>query len=151
MAQMFGIELVCASVQEDATFLEAAQVLTDHPVSAIAVLAGDGGVVGVFSNDRLIHGLFPHYLEELHHTAFATDDPEVLHRCASESANEPINDHVRAPANIDIGDSAMHVAEVFLHEKHDALVVCEGGKFLGMLGRSEFGNAMLRRSSGADG
>ena len=147
MAQIFGIELVCASVQEDATFLQAASALTEHPVSAIAVLADDDGVIGVFGNDRLIHGLFPHYLEELRHTAFATDDPDVLHRCAKEAANECVKEHMRTPANIDIGDSAMHVAEVFLHEKHDALAVCENGKFLGMLGRSEFSNEMLRHSA----
>ena len=143
---MFGIELVFAAVPEGATFLEAASSLTEHPVSAIAVLADDDSVVGVFGNDRLIHGLFPHYLEELNHTAFATDDPKVLIRWASEAATEPVNAHMRTPANIDIDASAMHVAEVFLHENHDALAVCENGRFVGMLGRSEFGNAMLLRS-----
>lgn len=151
MARMFGIELVFAAVRERATFLEAASSLTEHPVSAIAVLADDDSVVGIFGNDRLIHGLFPVYLVELHHTAFATDDPAVLLRCASEAAAEPVNAHMSTPTNLDIDDSAMHVAEVILHEEHDALPVCKNGKFVGMLGRSEFGNAMLLRSQEASG
>ena len=146
MAQLFGIELVPASVPLGAPFLEAAAVLTAHPVSTIAVLDRDGRVVGLFGGDHLLTGLFPAYLKELRHTAFITDDELLFERRAREAAHEPVEKHMAEPLVVDTGTSATHVAELFLHFEEDALPVVEDGRFLGMLGRSEFCRAMLRRA-----
>ncbi len=146
MAQLFGIELVPASVPVGSPFLDAAAVLTAFPVSTIAVLDRDGRVAGLFGGDHLLAGLFPAYLKELRHTAFVTDDELLLERRAREVAGEPVEKHMVEPVVVDAGTSATHVAELFLHCEEDALPVVEDGRFLGMLGRSEFCRVMLRRT-----
>ena len=89
MSDILGIELVPAAVHRGVTFREAAEALTVHPVSALAVLDDTNDrVVGVFGGDDLLRGLFPRYLEELHHTAFARDDPALLARSAMRAASE---------------------------------------------------------------
>jgi CBS domain-containing protein len=149
MAQVLGIELVPAAVDESATFVEAAETLAAHPVSAIAVTGTGGTVIGIFGNEDLLEGLFPTYLKELRHTAFARDDDSILHRCASEAASEPVVRHMKAAVTVDAGTSATHVAELFLHHDVDALPVVDEGEFVGMLGRTEFCREMLRRQTGS--
>jgi CBS domain-containing protein len=147
MTRLFGIELVPAAVREAATFLEAAETLAAHPVSAVAILDGDGRVVGMFRNEDLLEGLFPPYLKELRHTAFATDDDAILRRRAGAAAAEPVVRHMMEPVTVDTGTSATHVAELFLHHDVDALPVVEDARFVGMLGRAEFCREMLRRET----
>ncbi|MFQ5426546.1 MAG: HPP family protein [Gaiellales bacterium] len=139
------IALVQASIARDATLLEAAGVLVRERVSAAAVLDPDGRVVGIFNEGRLIHGLFPGYLSELHHTAFAVDDPQILDRCARQAATELVEDHMAEAVLIDDDTSATHVAELFLHHELAALPVVDGQSFVGMLRRADFAQAMLRR------
>jgi CBS domain-containing protein len=148
MTDILGIQLVPAAVRRDVTFREAAEALTAHPVSALAVLdERNGRVVGVFGGDDLLRGLFPRYLGELHPTAFARDDPALLERCAERAATEPVEGHMHEPVIIEHDSSATHVAEVFLHCELDALPVVRDGRFVGMLGRSEFCRAMLEAAS----
>ncbi len=147
MATVLGIELVPASVPVTATVREAAAVLTAHPVSAAAVLDEHQAVVGVFGGDDLLLSLFPRYLDELRHTTFARDDPALLERRAREAGEEAVRDHMARPVMVDVGASATHVAEVFLHCEFDALPVVAEGRFVGMLGRSEFCRAMLEATT----
>jgi CBS domain-containing protein len=146
-AEFLGIELVPAAVRRDVTFLDAAEALTAHPVSALAVLDDTERVVGVFGGSDLLRGLFPRYLGELHHTAFVRDDPGLLERCARAAGSEPVHAHMHAPLVVEDDASATHVAELFLHSDLDALPVVRGGRFLGMLGRSEFCREMLESAS----
>lgn len=144
MAQLFGIDLVPASVHVGESFRDAAEELVKQRFATIAVLDSKQQVVGLFGGKRLLHGLFPQYLGELHHTAFASDDLGILKRCASETASEPIEEHMRPPVHVDLDTSATHVAELFLHHDFDAIPVCDDGEFVGMLGRSEFCRTVLR-------
>jgi CBS domain-containing protein len=138
--EIFGVTLVPASVSPDATFDEAAATLVRHPVSTLAVVDADGRVVGLFGGEDLIRGLFPGYLGELRHTAFAREDAALA---AQVRTHEPIRDHVRKPESIEVDSGALHAAERFLHCDVDALPVVQRGRFVGMLGRSEFCRAML--------
>lgn len=147
MATLLGADLVPASVPAGATFLDAAVALTSHPVSAVAVLGPDGEVVGVFGAEELLRGLFPRYLAELRHTAFAQDDPALLARCAEQAGSQPVERHMKQPVTVDDDASATHVAERFLHCELDALPVVRDGRFVGMLGRSEFCRAVLEAAS----
>jgi CBS domain-containing protein len=141
---LLDIELVPASIGRGATFLEAAETLAAHPVSALAVLDDDERVVGVFSGEDLLRGLFPRYLEELHHTAFVRDDSALPGHVARD---EPVEAHMHRAVTVEHDASAIHIAEVFLHCDLDALPVERGGKFVGMLGRTEFCQAMLRSTT----
>lgn len=144
MRTLPDIELVPASVPRSATFLEAAEALTRHSVPTIAVLDGRDEVVGLFGGGDLLRGLFPGYLAELRHTAFASDDPGIIAERARDVSSEPIEKHMRKPVTVDVGASAMHVAERFLHCDFGALAVVEEEAFVGMLSRTAFCRAVLR-------
>jgi len=142
------IDLVPASVPQTATFLEAAEALVSHPVTTIAVLDGDGRVVGLFGDADLLGGFFPGYLAELRHTAFAGDADTILGERTRAAAVEPVEKHVRPPVTLDEDTGAIHAAERFLHCDFGALAVVRDDRFVGMLGRAEFCRAVLRRWGG---
>jgi CBS domain-containing protein len=142
------IELVPASVPRSATFLEAAEELVSHPVTAIAVLDEDDRVVGLFDDAELLGGLFPRYLAELRHTAFADDDAGLLAERARAVAGERVELHMQPPIVLDEAASATHAAERFLHCRHGALPVTRDGRFVGMLGRAELCRAVLVMAAG---
>jgi CBS domain-containing protein len=140
------IELVPASVARSATFLEAAEALTRHSVPTIAVVDDEEGVVGLFGGEDLLRGLFPGYLADLRHTAFASDDPGVLAERARAVSSQPVEKHMRKPVTVDADASAIHVAERFLHCDFGALAVVEEERFVGMLSRADFCRAVLRQT-----
>jgi CBS domain-containing protein len=151
MADFLGIELAPAAVRVEATFREAVESLAAHPVSAVAVLDEHDRVVGVAGSEALLRGLFPRYLRELRHTAFARDDPALLERCAREASAQPVRAYMGPPVSVEQDASALHVAEVFLHHDYDAVPVVDRGRFVGMLGRAEFCRAMIARPAGPAG
>jgi CBS domain-containing protein len=141
------IELYPASVRRGATFLEAAEALVAHPVTTIAVLDDEERVVGLFGDTEVLGGIFPAYIAELRHTAFASDDVLLAERTRS-TAGEPVERHMRTPVTLDEETSALHAAERFLHCDFGALPVVRGERFVGMLGRAEFCRAVLARAEG---
>jgi CBS domain-containing protein len=146
MRTLPDIELVPASVARSATFLEAAEALTRHSVATIAVVDDEDGVVGLFGGEDLLRGLFPGYLADLRHTAFASDDPGVLADRARAVSSQPVEKHMRKPVTVDADASAIHVAERFLHCDFGALAVVEEERFVGMLSRADFCRAVLRQT-----
>jgi CBS domain-containing protein len=137
------IELVPASVPRGASFLEAAEELVSHPVTTIAVVDDYDRVVGLFGDAALLGGLFPGYLAELRHTAFADDDAGLLTERARAVAGDAVERHMQPPVALDEASSATHAAERFLHCEHGALPVTRDGRFVGMLGRAELCRAVL--------
>jgi CBS domain-containing protein len=127
------LPLTAAAVTRDATFGDAVRALFECGSSAIAVVDEHDAVVGVFTEDDLLAGLFPAYLSELHHTAFAPDDFAALKSRAQEALEEPVDHHVSRPVTVDADTSLLHVAEIFLHSEPAAVAVVEEGRFLGML------------------
>ena len=140
------IELVPASVAQGATFLQAAEALVSHPVTTIAVLDDDRHVIGLFADSDLLKGLFPRYLSELRHTAFADDDMALLAELAGAVTGDPVEKHMHRPIVLDEASSAMHAAERFLHCELWALPVTREGRFVGMRGRAELCRALLART-----
>jgi CBS domain-containing protein len=137
--------LVDAAVPRTATFGEAAARLADSDVDAIAVLDDDLRVIGLFTNDDLIRGLFPLYLGELRHTAFIDDQPTELAARLERVLQEPVERHMGEPETVDAQTSASHAAERFLHCPWAALAVVEKGRFVGMLDEVGFAREMLER------
>ncbi len=146
MPTLRDIPLVDASVPRSATFLEAARTLSDHGLSAVAVLDESRRVVGLFTDDDLLRGLFPRYLEQLRHTAFLEREPSALEARMSHAA-DPVTAHMRDPVVVDIGTSPIHVAERFLHVEWGALAVAEDRRFVGMLEQVAFCRAVMARRS----
>jgi CBS domain-containing protein len=150
VATLRDIALVDASVARSATFAEAADALRAAGISALAVLEDRRAVAGLFTDDDLLHGLFPPYLAELHHTAFVRDDEDALAARALAVGSEPVVRHMREPVTLAADTSLTHAAERFLHVPWGALAVtAEDGRFLGMLSEIELARAVLARLRGA--
>ena len=149
MSSLHDIELVDASVDAAATFEEAARALSDSRLGALAVLDA-GRVVGLFTDEELLRGVYPQYLDELRHTAFLDAEVPSLRERVRAVRREPVRKHMRKPLTIELEGSSLHAAERFVHCDESALaVVDESRRFVGMLSRTEFAHAMLRRHSDA--
>jgi CBS-domain-containing membrane protein len=136
------LPLVDASVPEQATLIAAAEALVEADVAALAVLTPDRRVAGLFTDDDVLRGIFPRYVEELRHTAFVQDSERVVG--ARLRAAEPVVRHMREPLTVELEASALHVAERFLHCPWGALAVTHGGRFVGMLRQVDFVAGLLR-------
>lgn len=145
MSTLHDIELVPASVEVSATFDEAARALSESRLPALAVLDG-GRVVGLFTDEELLLGVSPKYLDELRHTAFLETELPSLREHAAAVRAEPVRKHMRKPITVELDSSSLHAAERFVHCDEGAIaVVDDDGRFVGMLSRAEFAYAMLRR------
>jgi CBS domain-containing protein len=138
------ITLVQASVPATASFHEAASVLRESGLPAIAVVE-DERVVGLFTDLDVLRGTFPAYLGDLRHTAFLSLDTETLAARATEVSAQPVSKFMRKPHELELETSSTHAAERFLHCEEGAIPVVEKGRFVGMLPRAEFALAMIRR------
>lgn len=145
MPSLRSAAIAGASVPRTATFLEAARTLASHGLSAIAVVDDAGRVVGLFTQDDMLAGLFPGYLPELRHTAFLQADLDALAARAETGGGEAVTRHMRKPLTVDVDASAAHVAERFLHCEWGALAVVERERFVGMLDQGEFCRTILAR------
>jgi CBS domain-containing protein len=145
MTVLREIQLRPASVRENRSFLDAARALLAARVSAIAVLDRDERVVGLFTDDDLLAGLFPPYLDELRHTAFLVDD-ETLQASAEAAARETVGQHMRRPVTVEIDAGAAHVVERFLHTPWGAIAVVESGRFVGMVDQLDLISRLLGRA-----
>jgi CBS domain-containing protein len=152
MATLRDVPLVDAAVHRSATFADAADALRDAGISALAVLDDQRTVAGLFTDDDLLHGLFPPYLTELRHTAFVHDNEDGLAARALAVGSDPVERHMRGPVVLAADTSLTHAAERFLHVPWGALAVTtEDGHFLGMLSEIELARAVLARVRGARG
>ena len=145
MSTLHDIELVPASVDVSATFDEAARALSESRLPTLAVL-DEGRVVGLFTDEELLLGVSPKYLDELRHTAFLETELPSLREHAAAVRAEPVRKHMRKPITVELDSSSLHAAERFVHCDEGAIaVVDDDGRFVGMLSRAEFAYAMLRR------
>ena len=145
MSPLQYTRLVRASVPHTASFLEAARAFFGTGISAIAVVDAERRVVGLFTDDDLLRGLFPGYLGELHHTAFVREEPDALAARIEEASGEPVERYMRQPITVDAGASALHIAERFLHSPWGALAVVENERFVGMVDEVDFVETLMRQ------
>jgi CBS domain-containing protein len=145
MAPLRETRLVRASVPCTGTFLEAARALFGTGISAIAVLDADERVVGLFTDDDLLRGLFPGYLGDLHHTAFLREESRALAARLEEASGDPVERYMREPIKVDIDATGLHVAERFLHSPWGALAVVESDRFVGMVDQVDFVESLMRK------
>ncbi len=136
--------IIEASVPETATYEEALKILHDTGLQAIAVLAEDGSVSGLFGAKEVLKGLFPVYLDELKHSAFISDDLPGLQAHLLEVSKEPVTEFMTEPLVVDTDTSAIHIAEQLVHSDIRALALTENGQFIGMLGAHRFAWCVYR-------
>jgi CBS domain-containing protein len=145
MAPLREIRLIGASVRKDGTFLEAARILLGSETSALAVVDEQERVVGLFTDDDLLRGLFPRYLDELHHTAFLVEDGESLGGNLEKVARESVERHMRESVTVEVDAGAAHVVERFLHTPWGAVAVIEEGRFVGMVNQLDLTKYLVER------
>jgi CBS domain-containing protein len=145
MAPLREMRLVQAYVPRAATFLEAAKALFGSGISAIAVVDAELRVVGLFTDDELLRGLFPGYLADLHHTAFLREESGGVAARLEQARRESVDRYMREPVVVDIDATGMHVAERFLHSPWGALAVVEGERFIGMVDQIDFVRSLMKK------
>jgi CBS domain-containing protein len=145
MALLRDMQLIPVSVGSDAGFLQAARALLAAHSSAIAVVDDRDRVVGLFTDDDLLRGLFPQYLGELRHTAFLVNEGQALRASIEAAAAEPVARYMREPVTVEIDASAAHVVERFLHTPWGAIAVVDAGRFVGMVGQLEFTDRLMQQ------
>lgn len=141
---LLGLELVDASIPRAAPLAEAARLLGESRVGALAVLDEERHVTGLFGEIQLLRLLFPRYLAELRHTAYLRDDPARLAQCFASVRDEPVGGSAGEAITVDAGSSATHVAERFLHSDLPAIAVVRHGEYIGMLSLADFCRALMR-------
>jgi len=145
MQTIADLPLVRASVDASSTFDDAARVLNENRLASVAVVDRDR-VIGLFTDEELLLGISPRYLDDLRHTAFIEIELPSLRERAAEVRLEPVTQHMRKPVTVQRDASPIHAAERFVHSDEAAIaVVDERGRFQGMLERTQFAHAMLRR------
>jgi CBS-domain-containing membrane protein len=145
MSPLRETRLVQASVPRGATFLQAARALFGTGISAIAVVDHEQRVVGVFTDDDLLRGLFPGYLDDLRHTAFLREESGALRARLETAGGDPVEQYMREANAVDIDTSAIHVAERFLHSPWGALAVVENKRFIGMVDQVDFVETLMKQ------
>jgi CBS domain-containing protein len=143
MSSLRAIGLDDVSVHADTPVHDAARALFASGLSAIAVLDESGRLTGLFTEDDLLRALFPGYLSELRHTAFAPDDELSLARRVAAAAEERTGEWASEALVVELESSLVHVAERFLHTDRTALAVVDGRRFVGMLPQLRFIRALL--------
>lgn len=145
MTLLQELELVHASVDEGTSVDEAASALHDSGLPAIAVLGEQQRVTGLFTDEQLLRSLFPPYLAELRHTAFAPEEVRAFATHADETRGRPVDEYMQKAVVVEMTDSPTHVAELFLHEGVGAIAVTDAERFVGMLAREAFVRAVETR------
>jgi CBS domain-containing protein len=145
MALLREMRLRRFSVPEGSPFAEAARALLAAGTSAIAVVDPDERVVGIFTDDDLLRGLFPRYLEDLHHTAFLVEDTEALQGSIEDAAGATVGRYMRRPVTVEIDAGIAHVVERFVHTPWGAVAVVDRGRFVGMVDQLDFVGRVLDR------
>ena len=143
MAILRDMNLLAVSVHTNTGFLHAARALLAAHTSAIAVVDSEDRVVGLFTDDDLLRGVFPQYLGELRHTAFLVNAGQALQASIETAAAEPVSRYMRQPVTVDIGASDAHVVERFLHTPWGAVAAVEAGRFVGMVDQLEFTERLI--------
>jgi CBS domain-containing protein len=145
MTALRDFDLAPAAIARGASFRDAAAELSRSGLGAIAVVDDDRRVIGLFTEDDLLRGLFPRYLEDLHHTAFTPDSPQELEQRLRDVSAAPVEKHMSEAITVEADTSTTHAAERFLHCAPGALAVVEAdGRFAGMLAQSDFCREVLR-------
>ena len=140
------LELPHAAVAPGALVVDAARVLYDVDVGAIAVVEGKR-VRGMVTEDDVMSALFPAYLRELTHTAFV--DSDALVRADAEAAAATTAAEIMRRAElVELPASALDVAQRFLHSDSSALVAVRDGAFAGVIDQRRFTQAILTRRYG---
>ena len=133
---------VDAAVPDTATFGEAVEALTRTDAAVVAIVDADRRVDGLLDERQLLRGLFPAYLGELKHTAFADDDVESIRERRVRAAAQPIRELMAEPVTVEADASLTHVAERFMHCALEGLAVVEGGRYKGVIDLDVFVRAI---------
>ncbi len=137
---------------EDMTIAEAAARIVTAG-NGLPVVDRDGRLVGYLGERALLRAITPGYLLELRDTDFFTRDLPTLGRCVSRAAASPVSEHMSPkPAFVDVDDSEMHAAELFLHGGVRSLAVLDPeGTVLGVLRLGDLIADLMGTARGEDG
>lgn len=131
------------TVDENATFTEALEIMARNKRNGLVVLNKDHKVVGMLSSLGLIRQVVPDYLEEDKHLA-AFESEDVFEKRVREVAKDPIKDFMNKEFYpVKVHHSLMEAATLMSeHNTRHLPVVDDNDKLIGYLTRTDIKKAM---------
>ena len=133
-------------VHEDDPVEVAVKAMLASDLPAVPVVDREGGLAGVFGEREFMEALFPGYFGQLKSASFVrrTLDEALEKRadCMAEQVGTHLfTEHVEVEG--DASDS--QIVETFLHHPVLVLPVCEDGRVIGVITRSDFFRSLVER------
>ena len=133
-------------VHEDDPVEVAVKAMLASDLPAVPVVDREGGLAGVFGEREFMEALFPGYFGQLKSASFVrrTLDEALEKRadCMAEQVGTHLfTEHVEVEG--DASDS--QIVETFLHHPVLVLPVCEDGRVIGGITRSDFFRSLVER------
>ena len=133
-------------VNEDDPVEVAVKAMLASDLPAVPVVDREGGLAGVFGEREFMEALFPSYFGQLKSASFVrrTLDEALEKRadCMAEQVGTHLfTEHVEVEG--DASDS--QIVETFLHHPVLVLPVCEDGRVIGVITRSDFFRSLVER------
>ena len=133
-------------VNEDDPVEVAVKAMLASDLPAVPVVDREGGLAGVFGEREFMEALFPGYFGQLKSASFVrrTLDEALEKRadCMAEQVGTHLfTEHVEVEG--DASDS--QIVETFLHHPVLVLPVCEDGRVIGVITRSDFFRSLVER------
>jgi CBS domain-containing protein len=134
-----------ATVRPDASLAEAARILTEHRISGLPVVAADGTLVGIVTEQDFLRqddGKRPRWFNVL---------TETGGQAAARALQEKRVQDVMTRSAVSVGVETPVGELVALMERHGVkrLPVVENGKVIGIVSRANLVQALLRKADSA--
>ncbi len=122
---------------------EALEILIDKHFNGVVVLDKNDKLVGIFSLQDLAAAIVPEDFTENAVLAEALYKPNFFHDCCQEIKNKKVSDIMRKDFIIATPQTpVMEIAADFLKNDLYIVPVCENGKVIGIVTRSEIKKAL---------
>jgi CBS domain-containing protein len=132
------------TIRREATFQEAATLVSRSQTSDLMVVDGAGMFVGVLSEGDLIRATLPDYDDLVRDGASLVGAWKVFLEKGAELARQPIEGLViTAPLTFAPGDELLKAASAMINKQIRVLPVVDGGRLVGTISRGDLSRAVL--------
>jgi CBS domain-containing protein len=133
-------------LREDENVNDAVRTILRSGLPALPVVAGDGGLKGIFGEREFMTALFPGYVGQLSHAGFIKHglDDAIERRIGCR--NDPVSKYMNTE-HVAVGEdfSDVQIAEIFLHHRVLIIPVAEKRHVSGVITRSDFFSRIAER------
>ena len=126
-------------LSEDDTVEDAIRAILGTDLPALPVIAGGGGLKGIFGEREFMSALFPGYVGQLKYAGFVKHGLDDAIKRRSACRNDPVSKYLNTE-HIAVSEdfSDVQIAETFLHHRVLIIPVVADERVSGVITRSDF-------------